>query len=154
MNAVTICSRLGEQVCKQIISDLQPATVKRMLGQAHLPVVRSAQALSLKKRNEQWAQRLYEALGREQMATGVLYAWLGNCRNQMLSDFLDQLGVAHQHGLTDENFFEEMPAEKLVAAAQSLLEKHDKREVAIYLLFLEDANRLQKFDALKLDQYL
>ena len=154
MNAVAICSRLGRERCTKLIMDLPPSVVRRLLAQAHVPVVRSAQSLSLKNRNELWARRLAETVGQEGVATGVLYAWLGNCRNAMLADFLDQLGVAHQNGLTDEDFWGQTDPEKLKTAAGALLEKYPKQEVAMYLLFLEDANRQQRLGELSLEQHL
>lgn len=79
---------------------------------------------------------LREACGRKQnesVAAHLLQIWLVATQKQLLCDFLDGLGIAH-----DENgTVEEVPAApekaKLAEVVNSLLEKHDPAVVAVYL---------------------
>lgn len=151
-----ICRNLGETYFKEIVLSLPPAAIKKILSEAKLPTTRSLHSLSTKKRNEDWAMRLWNALGPQKVGPVILYAWLGNHKNQMLAEFLDSLQVTHQNGLTDSDFFEQMDESTLCKAAQELLDsgKYEKREVATYLLFLEASNQSTKFQSLQLERHL
>ena len=46
------------------------------------------------------------------------------------------------------------PPEKLLEAGKKLFEKHDKAEVAAYLLFLDASNKSEIFAPLELEKYL
>ena len=77
-----------------------------------------------------------EACGRKQnegVAAHLLQIWLVGTQKQLLCDFLDGLGIAHdEHGTV-----EELPAApekaKLAEVVNTLLEKHDPAVVAVYL---------------------
>lgn len=79
---------------------------------------------------------LREACGRKQnegVAAHLLQIWLVGTQKQLLCDFLDGLGIAHdEHGTV-----EELPASpdkaKLTEVVNTLLEKHDPAVVAVYL---------------------
>src|SRR3954468_20958265 len=77
-----------------------------------------------------------EALGRKQnegVAAHLLQIWLIGAHKQLLCDFLDALGIAHD----DNGTIEELPPapgkEAVVSAVETLLVKHDPTVVAIYL---------------------
>lgn len=151
-----ICRNLGVEYFKEIVLSIPPVAIKKILTEAKLSTSRSLHSLSTKKRNEEWAMRLWNALGTQKVGSILLYAWLGNHKNQMLADFLDSLGVSHHNGLTDSDFFEQTEETRLHKAAQELLDKgtYEKRDVAAYLLFLEGSNRSNKFRSLQLEKYL
>jgi hypothetical protein len=46
------------------------------------------------------------------------------------------------------------PPEKLIEAGKKLFEKHDKSEVAAYLLFLDASNKSEIFAPLELEKHL
>src|SRR5215217_5370348 len=88
-----------------------------------------------KPRNERhvWMK---EALGRKQnegVAAHLLQIWLIGAHKELLCDFLDALGIAHDENGTIENLPDAPPREKLQAAVDTLLTKHDRGVVAVYL---------------------
>ncbi len=154
-----IVSRLGEAKFKEMFHAINAAAMKKVLTEAGIPAVRMPSHTSTRKRNEDWANRLWKALGpgKSQAWSLFLFEWLTQTRNEMLATFLDSLGVPHQRGLTDADFLNEANEEKLLAVATQLLEngKYDRREAAAYLLFLDASNNnSQKFAPLNLEQFL
>src|SRR4029078_8863265 len=87
-------------------------------------------------------------------AATLLFEWLTRTRRPMLASFLDGIEVAHQDGLTDADFMQQTPPEKLVTAGKKLLDQHDKSDVAAYLLFLDASNKSEVFAPLELDRHL
>jgi hypothetical protein len=83
-----------------------------------------------------------------------LFEWLTRTRRPMLAEFLTALEVPHQDGLTDADFMQSSPPEKLCEVGKKLLDKHDRREVAAYLLFLDASNKSEIFAPLELDKVL
>lgn len=156
MNTSEICKALGEAKFKEMVLELNTPTLKKILAEVGIPAVRSVLHLSSQKRNEAWATRLWQALAHTDVAAVVLYAWLGGCRNALLVEFLDNLGIPHQQGLTNDDFLNKAEESKLLQAAKTLLEKgeYKPQEVAIYLLFLDASNQSNKFESLHLKQYL
>lgn len=110
---------------------LYKATVESLAKQRKLRPV----FLERKPREERHAW-MRDALGRkmsEGIAAHLLQIWLIGAHKGVLCDFLDALGIAH-----DENgTIEELPAapesDKLKAAVDTLLAKHDRGVVAVYL---------------------
>lgn len=79
---------------------------------------------------------LKETLGRkasEGVAAHLLQIWLIGEHKQLLCDFLDALEIAHDENGTIENLPEAPAPEKLRAAVDTLLTKHDPKVVAVYL---------------------
>jgi hypothetical protein len=77
-----------------------------------------------------------EALGRKQnegVAAHLLQIWLIGAHKQLLCDFLDTLGIAHDENGTIEELPPAPPKEALAAAVGKLLETHDPTVVAIYM---------------------
>lgn len=79
---------------------------------------------------------LKESLGRkasEAVAAHLLQIWLIGAHKSVLCDFLDALEIAHDENGTINDLPENPPAEKLKAAVDGLLEKHDRSVVVVYL---------------------
>ncbi len=144
-----ICRRLGETKFKEMFLALNAAAMKQSLSEAGLSATRTPGQTSTRKRNEEWAKRIWNTLGSAKPAPCqvLLFEWLRQTRSGLLTTFLDALGVAHQGGLTDADFMAESKDEQLQAAAQTLLAHpdYDQREVAAYLLFLDHTNKTDKF---------
>jgi len=70
--------------------------------------------------------------GLEMVAGNLLRVWLLKKHKQMLADFLDALGIAHQEGVVDE-LPAAMDEAKLRAAVDALLGKYPPETVAVYL---------------------
>lgn len=153
-----ICQRLGETKFKEMFLSLNAAAMKASLSEVGLSAVRLPMHHSLRKRNEDWARRLWQSISSPRGAGCklFLFEWLRQTKSPMLAAFLDAAGVPHQKGLTDADFMKDVPEEKLLEAATMLLAHPDfaRREVAIYLLFLDYSNETEKFAALNLGQSL
>ena len=77
-----------------------------------------------------------EALGRKQnegVAAHLLQIWLIGAHKQLLCDFLDALGIAHDENGTIEELPPAPAKEAVASAVDTLLAKHDPTVVAIYL---------------------
>ena len=57
-----ICKRLGEAKFKEIFLSLNSAAMKASLMEVGLAATRQADQTSLKKRNEDWAKRLWSTV--------------------------------------------------------------------------------------------
>ncbi len=156
MTTNEICQRLGEERFKAMVLELPPTTIKKILSEVGLKASKPLSKLGAKQRAQDWADRLWHSLSAPKTGAVVLYAWFGNCRNALLSQFLDSLEVKHQFGLTDEDFLNQLEESKLHAAAQKLLESgiYEKRDVATYLLFLDASNQSSRFASLGLEKHL
>ena len=152
-----ICRKLGAQKTKTVFHELTSEAMKKVLKEASIPTARLASHTSTKKRNDDWAEKVWRTVEQKPAATTaatLLFEWLTRTRRPMLASFLDGIEVAHQDGLTDADFMTQTPPEKLLAAGKSLLEKHDKAEVAAYLLFLDASNKSELFAPLDLETHL
>src|SRR5207247_3993913 len=152
-----ICRRLGEQKTKSIFLELTAEAMKKVLREAKIPTNRLASHTSTRKRNDDWANRVWRNVANSPAATTaatLLFEWLTRLRRPMLAEFLTALEVPHESGLTDADFMQTSPPEKLVEAGKQLLDKHDKPEVAAYLLFLDASNKSEVFVPLELEKYL
>ncbi len=81
------------------------------------------------------------ALGRkpaDTLAAHLLQAWLLGAQKQMLCDFLDSLGIAHDADGTVENLPESPSQEKLREVIDQLLAKYSAEQVAVYLHAFHD----------------
>jgi hypothetical protein len=110
---------------------LYKATIDSLAKQRKLRPV----FIERKPRLERYAW-MKEALGRKQnegVAAHLLQIWLIGSHKQLLCDFLDLLGIAHDENGTIENLPPAPPKEKLADAVGTLLEKHDPTVVAVYM---------------------
>lgn len=153
-----ICVRLGEARYKEMFSALNALQMKQVMSEARVPAVRLPSHTSTRKRNDDWAQRLWRALptGKDTVGGTLLYQWLSVKRSPMISFYMDALAVRHKNGLTEENFWEGVSAEQAQEAAQRLLSEaqFDKAEAAAYLLFLDFQHKTDKLAPLALEQHL
>lgn len=157
MSPEEICRKLGEKKTKAIFSELTSDGMKKVLREAKIPTNRLASHTSTKKRNEDWSNRLWRAVSEKPVATTaatLLFEWLTRTRRPMLAEFLTAIDVPHEDGLTDADFMQAAPPEKLCEVGKQLLGKHDKAEVAAYLLFLDASNKSEVFAPLELDKQL
>jgi hypothetical protein len=156
MNPEEICRRLGEHKTKAIFHELTTDGMKKVLREAKLATTRGSHA-STRRRNDAWAAQLWQALVDKPLTTAaatLLFEWLTKTRRPMLAEFLTDLEVAHQDGLTDADFMQTAAPAKLVDAGKKLLAHHDRQEVAAYLLFLDATNKSEVFGELALDPLL
>jgi hypothetical protein len=65
-------------------------------------------------------------------ASNLVRGWLLKKHTAMLGDFLDSLGLAHKDGVV-EQLPDKMDDDKLKAAVDALLAKHQREAVAVYL---------------------
>ncbi|MDB4969175.1 MAG: hypothetical protein JWN44_4864 [Myxococcales bacterium] len=157
MSPEEICRRLGEQKTKSIFLELTAEAMKKVLREAKIPTNRLASHTSTRKRNDDWANRIWRMVVDKPAATTaatLLFEWLTRTRRPMLGQFLSALDIAHEDGLTDADFMQTSPPEKLLEAGKKLFEQHDKPEVAAYLLFLDASNKSEIFAPLELEKYL
>src|SRR4051812_21357358 len=152
-----ICRKLGEQRTKALFLELTVEAMKKVLREAKIPTNRLASHTSTPKRNDDGANRLWRTVANSAAATTaatLLFEWLTRLRRPMLADFLTALDVPHEDGLTDADFMQTSAPEKLLESGKKLFDKHDKAEVAAYLLFLDASNKSEIFAPLELEKYL
>ncbi|MGZ4967363.1 MAG: hypothetical protein ACXV97_09315 [Chthoniobacterales bacterium] len=80
-----------------------------------------------------WMQAALSRPLSDALASHLLQAWLLGANKEMLCDFLDALGIAHEADGTVEELPAAPPKEKLQAAIDHLLGKYPADNVAIYL---------------------
>jgi len=68
----------------------------------------------------------------EAVAGNLIRAWLLKKETPMLADFLNHLGIPHKDGVVDD-LPEKVEDDRLKAAVDSLLEKHRREAVIVYL---------------------
>jgi hypothetical protein len=158
MSPEEICRRLGEKKTKEIFFALTAEAMKKVVKEAKIPTNRLASHTSTRKRNEDWANRVWRGIAEKPLTTTaatLLFEWLTRTRRPMLKEFLNALEVPNEDGLTDADFMQTASPEKLCEVGKKLLESsHDKREVAAYLLFLDASNQSEHFNALELEKVL
>jgi hypothetical protein len=150
-----ICRKLGESKTKELFHELTSEAMKKVLKEAKIPTNRLASHTSTKKRNEDWSNRVWRTIASQPASTAaatLLFEWLTRGRRKMLAEFLSGLEVPHEDGLTDADFMQTAAPEKLVEVGKKLLEHHDRKEVAAYLLFLDASNKSEVFAPLELDK--
>lgn len=133
-----IFARMPAETASQLIAfvlekekPLYKATIDSLAKQRKLRPV----FVERKPREERHAW-LRDALGRkasEGIAAHLLQIWLIGAHKGVLCDFLDALGIPHDENGTIENLPEAPAREKLQGAVDTLLSKHDRAVVAVYL---------------------
>src|SRR6185312_13890115 len=86
-----ICRRLGEQKTKSIFLELTAEAMKKVLREAKIPTNRLASHTSTRKRNDDWANRVWRSVASTAAATTaatLLFEWLTRTRRPMLGSFL------------------------------------------------------------------
>jgi hypothetical protein len=78
----------------------------------------------------------------DMVTANLIRTWLLKKHKQMLADFLDALGIAHQEGVVEE-LPPAMDDAKVRAAVDGLLAKHPPEAVAVYLHAFNEMNEVQ-----------
>lgn len=152
-----ICKKLGESKTKAIFAELKADGMKKVLRETGMSTTRSAGSASTRRRNEEWANRVWRTVNDKAgtaLAATLLFEWLTRTRRTMLAEFLSGIDVKHDAGLTDADFMQTTPAEKLLEEGKRLLEKHNGSDAAAYLLFLDASNKSEIFGGLDLEKKL
>ncbi|MEC8929005.1 MAG: hypothetical protein VX705_07320 [Verrucomicrobiota bacterium] len=77
--------------------------------------------------------------GFEEAAGSLLRGWLLKHQVGLLTDFLDSLGIEHKDGVVDD-LPASIPDEKMNAALNALLEKHEREVIIVYLHAFQSMN--------------
>jgi hypothetical protein len=85
-----------------------------------------------------WLQAALARKVSDTFAAHLLQSWLLGARRNMLCDFLDSLGVAHDQDGTVEELPESPSKEKLHQVVTELLNKYPAEPVAVYLHAFHD----------------
>ena len=78
----------------------------------------------------------------DMVAANLIRTWLLKKHKQMLTDYLDALGIAHQEGVV-EDLPPAMDDAKVRAAVDALLAKHPPEAVAVYLNAFNEMNEVE-----------
>src|SRR5919109_891715 len=92
-----------------------------------------AEALTIQGIWSGMSDELAATVLREELGAHLLVTWLTTRHKPMLTQFLDDLGIAHEEGTIKEATGEEPEEEKLRAAVLRLRENFDPEHVRIYL---------------------
>jgi len=97
-----ICRLLGEAKFKEMFLSLNAAAMKLSLNEANLSSVRLPSQTSTRKRNEDWAKKMWQSVASDRPAPCkvFLFEWLRQKKTPMLAAFLDAIGVPHQKGVS------------------------------------------------------
>lgn len=133
-----IYSRMTPEIASLLLSylfenekPLYRATVDSLAKQRNLRPI----FIDRKPRVERFAW-LQAALARNtnsSVAAHLLQIWLVGAQSQLLCDFLDALGIAHESNGTVDDLPPAPQKEQLAAAIECLLAKHNPGVVAVYL---------------------
>jgi hypothetical protein len=78
----------------------------------------------------------------DMVTANLIRTWLLKKHKQVLTDFLDALGIAHQEGVV-EDLPPAMDDAKIRAAVDALLAKHPPEVVAVYLNAFNEMNEVE-----------
>ena len=143
MKAHELFQQMSPETAAEIFSYLQreekpvyKAAIQGLANQRNLRPV----FVERKLPNERyvWMQAALARPISDGLATHLVQAWLLGANKEMLCDFLDALGIAHEPDGTVENLPESPAKEKVQAAIDHLLGKYPAQAVAIYLHAFRD----------------
>ncbi|MFN2507690.1 MAG: hypothetical protein ABR589_02845 [Chthoniobacterales bacterium] len=95
-----------------------------------------------------WMQAALTRPLSDALANHLVQAWLLGAEKEMLCDFLDGLGIAHEPDGTVEELPASPPKEKIKTAIDKLLAKYAPERVAVYLHAFQDAESSVQWPAL------
>ena len=100
------------------------------------------------RRHKSFVQMLSRA-GSEEHAGNLIRGWLFKEHKDVLTGFLDKLGIEHEEGMVND-LPESISDDALNAAVNLLIEKYDRELVAVYLTAFNasNENRWGNLDAL------
>lgn len=80
-----------------------------------------------------WMLKNVKLRGSAEVAAQILQLWLLKAKTEVLTDFLDGLGIEHDGKGAADDLPDELDAKKLKSTVGGMLKKHDPEVVAIYL---------------------
>ena len=80
-----------------------------------------------------WLREMVGKARNRDVAAHLLQIWLVGAHRQLLCDFLDALGIAHDENGTIDSLPPAPPKEELTKAIDVCMGKHDPQVVAVYL---------------------
>jgi hypothetical protein len=153
MKAHELFQRMSPASAVQVFSflhkeqkDVYKAAIQGLANQRNLRGV----FIERKPPNERypWMQNALSRPISDTLATHLLQAWLLGANKEMLCEFLDALGIAHEPDGTVEVIPPAPPKETIKAAVDKLLAKHPAESVAIYLHAFRDMDSSVQWPAL------
>lgn len=133
-----ICTHLGSEKIDACYGELSAQEIRAILKAGGVNTNTPSTAFTQAARRKVWRKRFDNEMAAEnqQISLALLLEWLMRHHRYLLVDYLDLLEVPHDNGETEENFTETKSEEELLGAYRSLKEKHDKQNVAVYLLVM------------------
>lgn len=80
-----------------------------------------------------WMLKNVKLRGSAEVAAQILQLWLLKAKTEVLTDFLDGLGIEHDGKGAADDLPDELDAKKLKSTVGGMLKKHEPEVVAIYL---------------------
>jgi hypothetical protein len=145
---IEICEHLGPERVDAYYAELSGTEVRQVLRAAGTSAAVPKTAYTKAGRLKAWRARFDAefARGNEQLALALLLEWLMRHHRTLLVAYLDDLGIKHNQGETDEDFCETRTPEQLREAARKLLAAHPPHQVATYLLLVGHLQETHVFD--------
>lgn len=149
MKPAAICTTiLGIDRLGAIIDQLSAPQIKAVLRSGNIKVKLPASAVSHAKRRQLWSARILSTIndGNDDTDSELLQQWLLGHQRQMLIDYLDDLGVSHRAGETDETFLVGASAAKAREAGTRLAQRYAPEEARAYLQYIAFQQDTDVFD--------
>ncbi|MCD6496737.1 MAG: hypothetical protein J7M25_00320 [Deltaproteobacteria bacterium] len=139
MQPIEIIDGIQTEKLDAILSELNSAQCKAVLKAGSLATKLPPGKVSQKARKKAWGQRIRDGLAHDNdaLASELLYQWILHHRRDMLTKYLNSIGVENVRGETEESFTKTVPEPKLIEAALALCKDNDPVEVAMYVLYLD-----------------
>lgn len=148
MKPIEICTHLGSEKIDACYAELSAQEIRAILKAGGVSTSTPSTAFTQAARRKVWRSRFDAEMGKEnqQISLALLLEWLMRHHRYLLVDYLDALEVPHENGETEENFTETKSEEELLTAFRTLKGKHDKVNVAIYLLIMGLMQQTEVFE--------
>lgn len=148
MKPIEICTHLGSEKIDACYAELSAQEIRAILKAGGTSASTPSTAFTQAARRKVWRKRFDAEMGKEnhQVALALLLEWIMRHHRYLLVDYLDALEVPHENGETEENFTETKSDEELLTAYRGLKSKHDKANVAAYLLTMGLMQQTEVYD--------
>jgi hypothetical protein len=138
MKCYEIFSKLSPELTNEIFSHLiehEKPVYKAMIQ--NLATRRKLRPVFIERKPKEdrhvWLKQALSLKGADDISTQLLQIWLLGAHRQMICDFLDSLGIAHDGKGVVDNLPAEPRREALTETITKLLENHPPEVVAVYL---------------------
>jgi hypothetical protein len=138
MKCYEIFSRLSPELTNEIFAHLmenEKPVYKAMIQ--NIATRRKLRPVFIERRPRDerhiWLKQALSVKGTDDIATQLLQIWLLGAHRQMICDFLDLLGIAHDGKGVVDNLPAEPQREALTDTITKLLENRPREVVAVYL---------------------